>query len=87
MNFIFELVAWIVLGGIAGWMASAFLGSRLKPIANILLGIAGALVGGLITRILVGQPLGLEFNLTTLIIAFFGAVIVLGSVNWLRSRG
>ena len=72
-----SLLAWIILGLIAGWIASKIVNRRGEgALMDILLGIVGAVIGGWIFRMLgAGGVTGL--NLYSLIIAVIGAVIAL----------
>ena len=82
------LLTWIVVGAIAGWAAGkAVKGSGLGLIGDIVLGVVGALVGGwLAGRFFnVHNPIS-GFNLTTLVVAFLGAVIVLLGIRLLKKR-
>lgn len=82
------LLTWIVVGVIAGWAAGkAVKGSGLGLIGDVVLGVVGALVGGwLAGRIFdVKDPIS-GFNLTTLVVAFLGAVIVLLVFRFLKKR-
>ncbi|MCX8211559.1 MAG: putative membrane protein YeaQ/YmgE (transglycosylase-associated protein family) [Neolewinella sp.] len=76
MNFL----AWIFLGLIAGAIAK-WIHPGKDPggwIATILIGIVGAFVGGFITNALGIGPSGTDiFNLWSVIVAVFGAVICL----------
>ena len=36
------ILGWIIIGGLAGWIASAFTGSRDGLVMNIIIGIVGA---------------------------------------------
>lgn len=82
------ILAWIVVGLIVGWLASVVVkGSGSGILGDIILGIIGALVGGFLASSIFGIPDAISgFNLTTLIIAFIGAVIVIAVVRAL-SRG
>jgi uncharacterized membrane protein YeaQ/YmgE (transglycosylase-associated protein family) len=72
-----SIVAWIVLGLIAGWVAGLLVkGSGYGVIGDIILGILGALVGGWITSSLMGVEVT-GFNLPSLLIAVLGAVVVI----------
>ena len=70
------IIAWIVLGAIAGWITNLIMGGGEGVIGTILLGIIGAIVGGF----LAGQVLGIAdvtgINVTSIIVAVIGAVIV-----------
>src|SRR5512135_1773374 len=71
------ILAWIVLGAIAGFVANLIAGGREGVIGTVLLGIIGALVGGFIAGSVfkIADVTGL--NLTSILVAIFGAVIVL----------
>ena len=72
-----SVIAWIVLGLIAGWLAGVLVrGSGYGVIGDIILGILGALVGGWITSTLLGVDVS-GFNLKSLLIAVFGAVVII----------
>jgi uncharacterized membrane protein YeaQ/YmgE (transglycosylase-associated protein family) len=90
---IMELIAWIVLGAIAGWLAGLIVGGHgLGTIGTIVLGIVGALVGGFVFQLLLGGDAGAgggEINLMSIVVATIGAVIVVaiaGMVMGRRSR-
>jgi uncharacterized membrane protein YeaQ/YmgE (transglycosylase-associated protein family) len=76
-----SIIGWIVLGLIAGIIAKALLGSRAKHgvIVTILIGIAGALVGGWAASKLFGiTATGGFFDLSTWLIAIVGSIVLLG---------
>lgn len=73
-----SILGWIVFGLIAGFIASKIVnkeGSGL--IADIVLGIIGAVVGGYLLTVFTGQPYASGFNIPSMIVAIIGAVIVL----------
>lgn len=74
-----SILAWIVVGAIAGWLATLIIrGGGFGLIGSILLGILGALVGGWLSTSVLGLPYTpTGFNLTTILVATFGAVIIL----------
>jgi len=76
------IISWIVLGGIAGWLASLITkrNDQMGCITNIVAGIVGAAVGGWVFSLFGGQGVT-GFNLPSLLVAFVGALIVLGIVN------
>ena len=79
------LLSWIVLGLIAGVIAEFLMGGGLVIIGSIILGIVGAIVGGFIASALgVGDVTGL--NVGSILIAVFGACIVLLLVRATRGR-
>jgi len=80
------LLSWIVVGLIAGWLAGKVMkGSGFGLLGDIIVGVVGALVGGWLADVLLGINNALTgFNLTTIIISFVGAVIVLYVLRLLR---
>ncbi len=81
------LLSWLVLGGLAGWVASIIMrrNASMGIIANIIVGIVGALIGGFIMNLLGGQDIT-GFNLSSFLIALLGSVVLLAIIN-LISRG
>ena len=79
-----SIIGWIVLGSVAGWLASILMkrNSQMGLIANVIAGIVGAAVGGWVFSFFGGAGVT-GFNLTSLVVAFVGAVIVLAVVNLL----
>ena len=74
------IIAWIVLGLIAGGLAKLIMPGR-DPggiIVTMLIGVAGALVGGFLAAALFGaHPLDEFFDISTWITAIIGSVILL----------
>jgi len=82
-------LAWIILGGVAGWIASLLTknNDRMGLFGNILVGILGAFAGNFLVNLINGSGLAsFGFNITTFIIAIGGAVVLLLIFNWLRRR-
>lgn len=71
-------ISWIVLGGLAGWIASKFVGADQSQglLGNIVAGVLGGVVGGWVFSLLGGAGVS-GFNLWSLLVAVVGAVIVL----------
>jgi len=71
------IFSWIVLGAIAGWLASMIINKEGQGLfLDIVLGIVGALVGGWIFAAL-GTAGVTGFNLWSLVVSVIGAVVVL----------
>ena len=82
-----SLVAWIVIGLIAGWLAGMVMkGGGYGTVGDIVVGVVGALVGGFLATLLFGGDYLQGINLTTLITAFVGAVILIAVVRALPGR-
>lgn len=80
-----NLIAWIVLGGLAGWVASMITDSSGGLLKNIILGIVGALVGGFLMN-LIGQPATTGFNFYSFAVAVLGAVVLIFLGRFLTSN-
>ena len=84
-----NILAWIIVGGIAGWLASLVVrGSGLGVIGDIIVGIIGAFIGGFVISLLLPGTFAFTgFNFGSLVIAFIGAVILLFIARLMRARG
>jgi uncharacterized membrane protein YeaQ/YmgE (transglycosylase-associated protein family) len=81
-----SILGWIVLGLIAGYIASHIVDNGGKgPLLDMVLGIVGALVGGFIFSALGAAPVT-GFNLYSLFIAVIGAVVILVLYHALLGR-
>lgn len=72
------LFAWIVLGGLAGWVASMVAGAnaRMGLVANVVVGVLGAVVGGWIFS-LFGRHGVTGLNFYSFAVALVGALVLL----------
>ncbi len=80
----------LIVGGIAGWLASMVMGrnASMGIVMNIVVGCIGSVLGNLLSGPLFGIRGSVQsFSLTGLIIAFVGAVLLLGIVNLIQRRG
>lgn len=81
------LLAWIIIGGLAGWLASLVVqGTGMGLLADILFGILGAIVGGLIFQAFGAGGFN-GFSVWSFLVAFVGSVIVLVIVKAIRHGG
>ena len=80
------IIAWIVLGAIAGFITNMIMGGKEGVIATIILGIVGAVVGGYIagTVLKVADVTGV--NVQSIIVAVIGAVIVVALYRMVTGR-
>ncbi|MCZ7546146.1 MAG: GlsB/YeaQ/YmgE family stress response membrane protein [Anaerolineae bacterium] len=81
-----NLIVWIIVGGIAGWLASIVMKTNRQQglLIDIIVGIIGGFIGGLVLQLLGvgGEVTGL--NLPSILTAFIGAVILLAVLRLLR---
>ena len=80
-----NILIWIVLGALAGWIASIIMGrnAQMGAIANIVVGILGALIGGFIMNFFGAQGVT-GFNLYSFLVALGGAIVLLFIVGLFR---
>ncbi len=81
------IIGWIVLGILAGWIASIITknNARMGAVANLIVGVIGALIGGFVFN-LIGSVGVTGFNIWSLFVAVIGAVILLVIINAVRGR-
>lgn len=79
------IIAFIIIGGIAGWIASMIMKTNAQQgiVLNIVVGCVGALLGGLVFNVL-GAEGFTGFNLWSLLVALAGAVVLLALVKAVR---
>jgi uncharacterized membrane protein YeaQ/YmgE (transglycosylase-associated protein family) len=73
----------IVIGGLAGWIAERVTAAKMGLIANIVVGIIGALIGGWIARQLQIEYAGFVGNL---VVATIGAIALIWIFRVVRGR-
>jgi uncharacterized membrane protein YeaQ/YmgE (transglycosylase-associated protein family) len=77
------LVSTLLIGGIAGWLAGHYMRGRgFGIVMNVLVGIVGAAVGGILFRLLGLYSAGFIGSVVT---ATIGAIVLLSAVRWLRT--
>lgn len=81
-------IGWVILGGLAGWLASKFVGTDKDQgiIGNIIAGILGAVVGGWLFSLFGGAGVT-GFNIWSFVVAVVGAVVVLMLWKAITNRG
>ena len=83
-NLIMSIIAWIILGLIAGFIASKIVNRQGSGfILDIVLGIVGAVVGGWLFSALGGVGVT-GFNLWSIVVAIIGAIVVLVIAHAIR---
>jgi len=86
------ILAWCVCGLVAGALAQRAVGApRRGCLGTVAIGVLGALLGGLITRLATGDPISTfdELDLGSIFVAFIGAsalLLVLDAASGRRGR-
>jgi uncharacterized membrane protein YeaQ/YmgE (transglycosylase-associated protein family) len=84
-----NFILWLLFGALVGWLASIVMRTDAQQgaLLNIVVGIVGAFLGGLIFNLLGigGSNINSgDFSLGALLVSFLGAVILLAIVNMVR---
>ena len=81
-----NIIAWIILGALAGWIASMIMKTNEEQgaMGNIIVGIIGALIGGFAVTALTGKNVMDDFGVTSLFVAIIGSVVLLGVLKAVR---
>ncbi len=83
-----NFIVWIIVGGLLGWIASMIMhtDARQGPLLNVIVGIVGAFLAGLVlTPLFGGSTINQgNFSLTSLLVSLLGAVVLLAIVNLFR---
>ena len=85
-----SFILWLIIGGLLGWVASMIMGTNDQQgkLLNIVVGIVGAFLGGLLLAPLLGTGTinqG-DFSFSSLITSLLGAVVLLFIVGLFRRR-
>lgn len=80
-----SLITWIILGALAGWIASIIMGKNasMGAFANIIVGIIGAFIGGGIASFWGGNKVT-GFNLYSILISVLGACVLIWIVGKIK---
>ncbi len=77
-----SLLIWLIIGGVVGWLAGMIMRDNNGIIVNIIVGIVGSFLGGLILAR--GDINNSPLTIGTFLVSLLGAVILLGIVNLIR---
>ena len=82
------LLAWIVVGLVAGWLASQVMrGGGYGLIGDIIVGAVGAVIGGFLAARFLNMPDAVNgINVTSILVAFVGAVILVAVLRLVSGR-
>ncbi len=83
-----NIILWIILGALAGWIASMIMGTNARQggLMNIVVGILGAVVGGFVLKVITGREWTSGFDIPTFLAALLGACIILFVYKALTKR-
>lgn len=84
---IVDIIVWIIVGAIAGWLASLVMKTNRSQglLEDIIIGIVGAFIGGFVLNLLgVGAPAAGQLNIASILTAFLGAVILIAILRAIR---
>jgi len=82
-----NIIIWLIVGGVIGWLASLVMKTSGQGIIlNVVVGIVGAFIGGyLISPLIGGGNINQQdFSVPSLVVSFLGAVLLLAIVGLLR---
>jgi uncharacterized membrane protein YeaQ/YmgE (transglycosylase-associated protein family) len=84
-----NILLWVIFGALAGWIASIIMKTNAEQgaLGNIIVGILGAFLGGVILSIFTGSDGITGFNISSLLTAILGAVLLLAIVKSIRGHG
>jgi len=77
-----SLILWLIIGGVVGWLAGMIMRDNNGLIVNIVVGIVGSFLGGLILSR--GNINNAPLTLSSFLVSLLGAVVLLGIVNLVR---
>jgi uncharacterized membrane protein YeaQ/YmgE (transglycosylase-associated protein family) len=80
MNPSYGIIMWVIIGALAGWIGSKIMGTDAQQggLANVIIGVIGAVIGGFITRAFLGDRASNNGFVASLLVATLGSVILLG---------
>jgi uncharacterized membrane protein YeaQ/YmgE (transglycosylase-associated protein family) len=82
------LISWVIFGALAGWVASMLMGTSARQgcLTNIIVGVVGAFIGGLIVEVLTGSDVRFAWDWRSFAVAVLGAVLLLAITGWGQRR-
>ena len=84
-----SIIGWVVLGAIGGWIAGLLVkgDEGLGVIGHVVLGIVGALIAGFVVTLITNEdPMDGVLDISSLLTAIVGAVVLVIVVNMIMGR-
>jgi len=83
-----DILAWIVVGLIAGFLAGQVMrGGGYGIVGDMIVGIVGAVLGGFLAGALLNSPNAVSgINITSIVVAFIGSVILIALLRLVSGR-
>lgn len=87
-----NIIIWLFMGGLIGWTASMIMGTNARQglIANVLVGIVGAIIGGWLIAPLIGvgsiDSFNQSFTAMNFVVSLIGAVLLLFVLSFFRRK-
>ena len=82
-----SIIAWLLVGLVAGWIANMLMSSGAGGLlADLLIGIVGAIVGGFLASLLFNGDYVTGFNFQTILVSIVGAIVVIAGYRLLTHQ-
>ena len=83
-----NFIVWLIVGAVIGWVASSLMGQRQGLLLNIIVGIVGAFLAGIVLTPYFGISTinQNDFSFPALMVSLLGAVILLAVVSLFRRQ-
>ncbi len=79
MSILLNIIGWLIVGGVAGWLAGSVMKMKGGLVTNVIVGIVGAAIGGFLLNNVLNIGVTADgLNVISILVAFFGAVVLLG---------
>lgn len=78
------LIATIIVGLIAGLLASWLMKAKTGVLTDLILGVIGSIVGGWVSSLITGVNMVSGVNLTSILVALLGAIVVIAIYRAVR---